>query len=311
MEERRHLASELALVLVAAVWGFAFVAQRAGMDHVGPFTYNGVRFLLGFAALLPLIGARRAAARREARAAGTPTPPAFDRSLLVAVPAAALALFSGATLQQVGMQWTSAGKAGFITGLYVVFVPIAAFLGGRRTGARIWIGAALAIPGLWLLSAGADLSMGKGDLIVLAGAFFWTAHILVVDRWASRVDPIELAAGQFLLVGLATLALAFLFERPSLAAIRSAAIPILYGGLGSIGVGYTLQMVAQKRAHPARASLIMSLEAPFAALGGGLILGERLAGRALAGAALMLAGMVLAQLPARRRPAGGLEGTPV
>ncbi|MBN1243183.1 MAG: DMT family transporter [Spirochaetales bacterium] len=311
MEERRHLASELALVLVAAVWGFAFVAQRAGMDHVGPFTYNGVRFLLGFIALLPLIAARRAAVRRQAFAAGENLPPAFDRRLLAAVPLAALALFAGATLQQVGMQWTSAGKAGFITGLYVVFVPVAAFFSGKRTGARIWLGAALAIPGLWLLSAGADFSIGKGDLIVLAGAFFWTAHILVVDRWASRVDPIELAAGQFLLVGLATLVLAFLLEEPGVAAIRAAAIPILYGGLGSIGVGYTLQMVAQKRAHPARASLIMSLEAPFAALGGGLILGERLAGRALAGAALMLAGMVLAQLPARKRPAGGLEGAPV
>ncbi len=279
------LAADGLLLTVALVWGFGFVAQRAGMEHVGPFTFNGVRFLLGALALVPL------AVRRRQR-----IPARSPAALAGAGLAAGLVLFAGASLQQVGLQFTTAGRAGFITGLYVIFVPILGMCIGRRTGALTWLGGFMATAGMYLLSVRAGFAIGRGDLLVLTGALFWAVHVLVLDRWSRRFEPVALAAAQFFWCGLLSCVVALVLEPMTLQGIRAGLIPILYGGLVSVGIGYTLQVVAQQWAHPAHAAILLSLESVFAALGGWWLLDERLDLRARTGCALMLAGMIVSQL---------------
>jgi drug/metabolite transporter (DMT)-like permease len=287
----RPLGSELLLLLTAAIWGFAFVAQRAGMEYIGPFTFNGVRFGLGCLALLPFILVR-------SKRTISPSPP--ERGTLPrAASLAGFILFAGATLQQTGIVYTTAGKAGFITGLYVILVPILGLFFGARTRRVTWIGAVAALLGLYLLSFRGVLSVGLGDLLVLLGAFFWAAHVLVIGRFSPRVDILRLAALQFAVCSLLSLLSAFLFESPYLPAIFRVSLPILYAGFLSTGVAYTLQVVAQRKVPPTQAGIIMSLETVFAALGGWVMLGETLSSRGLLGAALMLAGMMISQLKKR------------
>ncbi len=296
--ETRSLASELLLLLTAALWGFAFVAQRVGMDFMGPLTFNGIRFLLGGASLLPLIYLRRRMNRTAGPAirADSRDPGGLGAAFLPGL-AGGLIVTLAANLQQWSMKFITAGKAGFITGLYVVLVPIAGILLKRRTPALAWIGCAAAAGGLYFLSVTEQFTVAKGDLIVLASTVFWTGHILFLDTYAKRVDPVELSAVQFLVCGAITMAGAFAFEVPTLESVRGAAVPILYTGLFSIGIAYTLQAVAQRKAHPARAAIVMSMETVFAAFGGALLLAERLSARELLGCALMLAGMLVAQAP--------------
>lgn len=285
----KALKAELLLLLAAVIWGFAFVAQRVGMEHVGPFTYNGVRFVLGALALLPLllIGRRKTAPRH----------PGGRRALLVGGLLAGLLLFAGASLQQVGIVYTTAGKAGFITGLYVVIVPLLGLLGGHRTPWSTWIGAALAVMGLYLLTVTDRLTLAEGDGLVLVGALFWAGHVLVIGWLAGRhVEPVPLAGLQFLVCALLSLAVAATVEPMTLHGLRGAAVPILYGGLLSVGVAYTLQVIAQREAPPAHAAILLSLETVFAALGGWWLLNENLTGQGLVGCALMFTGMLLSQL---------------
>jgi drug/metabolite transporter (DMT)-like permease len=295
----RLLRDDALLLLTAAIWGFAFVAQRVGMEHVGPYTFTGVRFALGSASLLPLLLARRAAGG---------APPELSGARLVGSGALAGAvLFLAASLQQVGMVSTTAGKAGFITGLYVVLVPLSGLLWGQRAGAGRWIGALLAVSGLFLLGVSGRFTVERGDLLVLASALFWAAHVQLVGLFAPRTDAIALAALQFLVCSLLSLGVAALTEGIHPAGIVEAALHILYGGLGSVGVAYTLQIVVQKTAQPTHAAILLSLEGVFAAVGGALILGESLGARGLTGCALMLAGMLASQLPlgrARETPGG-------
>lgn len=282
---------EALLFITAAIWGTGFVAQRLGMVSLGPFSYNAARFMLGSAVLVPVLAARRATLAALKAALG----PGLIAGTILAV---------AAGLQQAGLQYTSAGKAGFITGLYVVLVPIAAMALGRRTPARTWAGAALAFGGLYVLSFSSIDGVNAGDLLVLASSAFWTAHILALDRWASRVEPLILACVQFAVCSAWCWLGAAAFESPSIAAFAAGAAPIAYGGLLSIGVAYTLQAVAQSRAHPARAAIIMALESPFAALSGALFLGERMSRGETVGCALMLAGTFVAQWPSARRKGG-------
>ncbi len=296
--ERATLKSDLLLLLAAAIWGFAFVAQRVGMDYVGPFTFNGVRFALGSFSLFPLL-----AASRRMLPAGKPLQSRFVR--LCGGILAGGVLFAGASLQQVGLLYTTAGKAGFITGLYVVIVPILGLLWKQRTDAGTWIGAFLAATGLYLLSVKASLHIAAGDLLEVIGAVFWALHVLIIGWLSPKTHPVGLAVVQFAVCALLSLIVAFVFETVAMETIRQAAIPILYGGLLSVGVAYTLQVVVQRSAHPAHAAIILSLEAVFAALGGWMILDERLSLRAAAGCVLMLTGMLLSQLwglKAARRP---------
>jgi drug/metabolite transporter (DMT)-like permease len=285
------------LLLTAIIWGFAFSAQRRGMESTGPFAFNAVRFGVGALSVLPLLlfAKRRAfAGARAAPPSGGPRPSLARKLAYAAITGAVL--FLGTSLQQIGLVTTTAGNAGFITCLYVVLVPIVGFAFGKRSGLRIWAGALLALAGLYILSVGAGFTIASGDLLVLVGALFWTLHILVVGRFGGKMDALELAIGQFLVCSVLSLCCALAFESAPFAGTISAAVPILYGGIFSTGVAFTLQIYAQKTAHPAHASIIMSLESLFAAIGGIILLGEPLTWRLAAGGALMLAGTILSQL---------------
>ena len=308
--DSRSLRADALLLLTAVIWGAAFVAQRMGMDNVGPLTFNGIRFLLGALALVPLARSRRRAAAATAAAGGKA--PATDLAdYLQPCGVAGVALFTGATMQQVGLVYTTAGKAGFITGLYVVLVPLLARFLGTKTSLGSWLGAVTAAAGLYLLSVNEDFSIAPGDTLVLIGAFFWANHVILVGRYAQRLEPVTFSIGQFAVCGLFSLVGALSQETITAAGLRGALVPIAYGGLISVGIGYTLQVVAQKDAPPTHAAILLSLEAVFAAWTGRWLLGETMTWRATGGSALMLAGCLLAQLwpsPAGPTPASA-EGS--
>ncbi len=290
--DKKVLQADWLLLLTAVIWGVAFVAQRVGMGHVGPFTFNGVRFTLGALVLLPLVVRRRPL-----------VPPAPGQAeekpghmVLWGGGLAGVVLFMAAALQQVGLVYTTAGKAGFITGLYVIIVPILGLFLGYRPRWGGWVGAALAVAGLYLLSVTEDFTLAPGDFLEVVGAFFWAVHMLILGWLSPRVRRIRLACIQFAVCALLSLITAFVFEPITTAGIRNAAIPILYGGLLSVGVAYTLQVVAQRHAPPVHAAVILSLEAVFAAVAGWIILEEVLGLRGIVGCGLMLAGMLTAQL---------------
>ncbi len=285
--------ANLVLLLAAAIWGFAFVAQRVGMRHVGPLAFNGIRFGLGAAALVPFLAWQNRRHPMDRRP--------FSRAVLRGGVVAGLLIFGGATLQQYGVVYTTAGKAGFITGLYVLFVPLFGLFLGQRTGILVWTGAVLAAIGLYLLSATSWTSIDLGDGLVLLGALFWAGHVLLVGHLAKSLPVVPLAVTQFLACSLLSLAGALVFEPVTWPAVKSAAVPILYAGLMSVGVAYTLQVIGQKQAKPAHAAIILSMESVFAALGGWFILNESLSWRGLAGCALMLAGIILAQVRVRKK----------
>lgn len=290
----RTLKSDALLMLTATIWGFAFVAQRVGMDYVGPFTFNGVRFALGSLSLIPLVLLKR----RHPSAPAALVPPAGRKTVLWGGALAGVALFMGASLQQVGLVYTTAGNAGFITGLYVVIVPLLGLFWKQRPDLGTWVGAVLAAAGLYLLSVTAAFRIAYGDLLVLLGAFFWAFHVLIIGWLSPRIESVLLACIQFAVCSALSLITAAALETTTPTSLMAAALPILYGGLLSVGVAYTLQVVAQRDARPAHAAIILSLESVFAALGGWLLLGEVLSGRALLGCGLMLAGMLLSQLHA-------------
>ncbi|BBO70522.1 transporter [Desulfosarcina alkanivorans] len=290
--QARHLKSDLLFLLSATIWGFAFVAQRMGMDHVGPFTFNGIRFLLGALVLVPFIYR----SRNDQPAKTDGIRPIQNTRLLAYGSLAGLAIFSGASLQQVGLVYTTAGKAGFITGLYVVIVPIMGLLWGQRTNPGTWGGALLAAAGMYLLSVNEDFTIAFGDLLELIGAVLWACHIHLIGWLSPKTDSLRLAFVQFMVCAMASLVTAVVFETAAVGDIAAAALPIIYGGALSVGVAYTLQVVAQRHAHPAHAAILLCLEAVFAAVGGWLILGEVMSGRGLMGCGLMFSGMLLSQL---------------
>ena len=278
------------LLLTALIWGFGFVAQRLGMDHIGPFAFNGIRFILGGLCLVPL-----ALTVREA-----PAPGKRRIGPLKAGLCAGILLFIAAAAQQIGLVYTTAGKAGFITGMYVVFVPCIGMLMGRRYAWPVWAGAALATVGLYLLSVQGPLMLEGGDALELVGAVFWALHVIALSHLAPKSEPVRLAMVQFFLCGLCSLILALILEPLALSAVRAAFWAILYGGVVSVGAGYTLQVVVQRRAKPTHAAILLSTEAPFAALGGWLLLNETLTSRMLAGCVLMFAAMLIIQLAPER-----------
>lgn len=286
--------SDVLLLVTATIWGFAFVAQRVGMDHVGPFTYNGVRFALGALTLAPLLLTRT-------KVSDAAPVPMTRRGFVCGGGALGVVLFAAASLQQVALLYTTAGKAGFITGLYVVVVPILGLFWGQRPSAGTWTGAALAAAGLYLLSVTESFRMEYGDGLVLVSALFWSVQVLLVAWLSPRTRPVELAFYQFSVCAFLSLITAVLFETLEWAAVAAAAVPIFYGGVLSVGLAYTLQVVAQRDAHPAHASILMSLEAVFAAFGGWMLLGETLSLRGLVGCGMMLAGMLLSQLWALKK----------
>ena len=278
------------LLLVAIIWGFAFVAQRSGMEVIGPFAFSAVRFALGAVSLVPVLLVQRWRRAPD----GVASLSLWKRFLLSALMGALL--FIAASLQQLGLVTTTAGNAGFITCLYVVLVPVVGIFLGRKTGIQTWIGAVLALAGLYIISIGAGLKLVTGDLYELVGAFFWTAYILVIGPIGKRMDAVEFSMGQFATCSVLSLVTAVVVEPNAFAGVRAALIPILYGGIMSSGVAFTLQVVAQRTAHPSHASIIFSMQALIAALGGVLFLHEPVTTRLLVGGSLMFAGMLCSQL---------------
>ena len=284
--------SNALLLITAAIWGFAFVAQRVGMDYLGPFTFNAVRFILGSLSLLPLL----LISRDQHPASGIiKTSPGW-KLLVFGGLSAGFLLFMGMSLQQVGLVYTTAGKAGFITSLYVVLVPILALFWKQSTNPGTWIGAVLAAIGLYFLSVTDRFTIEFGDLLEFFCAFFWAGQVLMIGWLSPRIQSVKLAFAQFVVCAVLSLLVAVVFEDISWDAMVQAAWPILYGGIMSSGVAFTFQVIGQRHTHPAHASIIMSLEAVFAALGGWLLLNEILSMRGLLGCGLMLGGMLISQL---------------
>ena len=280
--------STFLLFLTAMIWGFAFVAQRVGAEFVGAFTFNGIRFMLGTCSLIPVI----LIFEREK----------FDKEKFIKtlVPAilAGTVLFIASTLQQYGVEITqSAGKAGFLTGLYTVLVPLIRFVMGKKTSLFTFVGAIFAVAGLFFLCmTGNEITFGIGDLILIIGAFFWAGHILVVDKYVDNVSPLKFSMMQFLVCGILSLACAFILEDIELSSVKSAGIPILYGGIMSVGVAYTCQILGQKESDPTFASIVFSTESVFSAIGGALLLNEIMSGRGYLGCVLIFIGIILSQL---------------
>ncbi|MDR1618452.1 MAG: DMT family transporter [Treponema sp.] len=331
---KRALKADVLLLLTAGIWGFGFVAQRSGMNYVGPFTYNVLRFILGSLSLLPLVAYRRYSRGKAGAEGRVPGPSAgaggrwtvFRASL-----GAGSFLFVAVGFQQLGLMFTTVGNSGFITGLYVVLTPIFGILLKRKTGLPTWIGAVFTLGGLYFLSiaghpgAGGPKAVNPGDILTVISAVFWACHVLLIDRLVRRVDPVVLSSGQFAVCAFYMLAAAlalepsaaswaafispdyvlqpwksisalFAFSGPGIPAVLiDAAVPVLYGGLCSVGIAYTLQVVAQKDAPPAHATIILCLEGLFAALGGIIILEEQPGAFTILGFVLMLCGMIITQ----------------
>lgn len=296
------------MLITALIWGSTFVAQTKGMEHIGPFLYTGLRFLLGAMAILPLV----LLARVRTGAVGH----RFSWPMVLGSLVLGLVLTLGINLQQIGLMFTTVTNSGFITGLYVILVPVFGLFIGMRTGLGTWAGAALALAGMLLLSVNADYSIARGDWLQLTGAACWAIHVLLVSSLASRFDPVRVAFLQFIVCAAISLMLALIFESIAWPSIVLAGPAILYGGLLAVGIGFTLQVVAQRDAIASHAAVILSLEAVFAALAGWLILGETLSVRGFIGCCMMLAGMLIAQLvplylerrralvPVQQEPAG-------
>ena len=286
------LKSDFILIFVATIWGLAFVAQRAGMEHIGPFTFNGLRFILGTLSLLPVIYfTRNSKSRRE------------NRGLLKSGLISGVILFGGISFQQVGIVYTTAGKAGFITGLYVVFVPVIGFLIRQgRTHAATWIGAVLACSGMYLLSVTKDMSVNKGDILVLFSGICFAFHLIVIEKFTHRFNTAWLSLVQCMVCSILSLLVAAVFETFVISDILKVSIPLIYGGVFSVGIAYSLQIYGQKNSPASHAAIILSLEAVFAAIGGWMILNEVLSGRGILGCTLMLAGMLVSQMFTKRVP---------
>ena len=289
---RKALRGSLLLLLGAVIWGAAFAAQRAGMDHVGPFTFSGVRMLLAGIVMIPA----SMLSRRKAGPVTVEVQKKQRRGGLIC----GLLLFFATSLQQIGLVYTSAGKAGFITALYVVLVPVAGWVFLRKQpGKMIWAGVGLAVIALYLLCVPAEgFVIEKGDALLLGCAVCFTGQILCVDHYAPQVDGLTLARDEFLITGALSMIIAVFTEEIRMDGILEAAFPIIYSGVFSGAVGYSLQIIGQRDVNPTVASLVMCLEAVFAVLTGAILLGERMTGREIAGCVLMFCAVILAQLSA-------------
>ena len=296
------------LLLTAAIWGVAFVAQSVGMDYVGPFTFNTVRSLLGGIVLIPCIvllkrinvGSKDTAGVAE-HASGDPA--GQRKVLLTGGVACGVLLCIASNLQQFGIMYTSVGKSGFITAMYIVLVPVLGIFLKKKAGIKIWCSVAIAVGGLYLLCmTDSGFSIQKGDLLLLLGAVIFSFHILTIDYFSPKVDGVKMSCIQFFTCGILSMVCMFLFEQPQIGAILQAWMPIVYAGVLSCGVAYTLQIVGQKGMNPTVASLILSMESVISVIAGWLILHQKLSGRELLGCVLMFAAIILVQLPERKRP---------
>lgn len=304
----------LLLFTAAVIWGVAFVAQSVGMDYVGPYTFNMVRTLLGGLVLIPcifLLG------RKNARKDGKKDQPskALDRprDLIIGGGLCGIMLFISTSLQQVGIQYTTVGKAGFITALYIIIVPILGIFLKKKPGLRIWISVVIALAGLYLLCMTGSLSLSKGDFLILICSFCFSIHIMVVDHFSEKVSGTKLSCIQFFVTAVLSAIPMFLLETPRMSNILQAWLPILYAGILSCGVAYTFQIIGQKGCDPTIASLILSLESVVSVLAGWVILHQNLSAKEITGCVLMFAAIILAQVSPKKQgtAAATLEGETV
>ena len=292
--KKTSIKNPLLLLLTATIWGTAFVAQSVGMDYVGPFTFSAVRSLIGGLVLIPVIWL---VGRLEEGQDKREKTPADRKNLILGGIACGVVLFIASNLQQFGIQYTTVGKAGFITAFYIVLVPVMGIFIRRRCPALVWIGVALALAGLWLLCMGGDtMTVGTGDMLVFFGAVMFAVHILVIDHFSPLADGVKLSCIQFFVCGILSGVCMFLFEQPDAAAILAAKGSILYAGVMSCGVAYTLQIVGQKGMNPTAASLILSLESVISGLAGWVLLHQKLSVRELLGCVLVFAAVILVQV---------------
>lgn len=296
---RYTLRQSMILFMAAAIWGFAFVAQSVGMDYVGPYTFVTARNVVALAVLLP----RVAAARRQRKKGGQRR--SGRRPLIYGGVCCGICLFAASALQQFGMKYTTVGKAGFITAMYIVLVPVFGIFAKKKTGVKVWIAVAAALAGLYLLCmTKGDFQLQKGDVCILGCAAVFALHILVVDHFSPLVDGVELSCVQFAVNAVLGTVLMMLLEQPRMADLFAAWLPIVYAGALSSGVGYTFQIIGQKGMNPTVASLILSLESVISVLAGWLFLHQALTARELAGCALVFAAIILVQLPGWRTRKG-------
>lgn len=289
------------LFLTAFIWGVAFVAQSVGMNYIGPFTFSCVRSILGGIVLIPcILFLDRLKMKEEGVTEKRTMSEKEKKTLLIGGICCGIALCVASNLQQFGVKYTTVGKAGFITALYIVLVPIFGIFLKKKVGVKVWISVAISVVGLYLLCMTEKLSISKGDFLVLLCAIVFSIHILVIDHFSPLVDGVRMSCIQFWITGILSAIPMFLFEKPSLSAIFAAAVPLLYAGVMSSGVAYTLQIVAQKDADPTVASLILSLESVFSVLAGWVVLGQVMSMREICGCVLMFAAIILAQLPERK-----------
>ena len=305
----KTIRANLLLLLTALIWGIAFVAQDVAMDAMEPFTFNAARMLVAALVLLPCIRLLDAIENKRAVSAGHPSAIASrtframsraqKKTLLLGGVCCGVALFLGSSLQQFGIKETSAGKAGFVTALYIVLVPLSGLFFKRSVRRNVWLAVVLCVIGLFLLCVTETLSVSIGDLYLLLCAAAFTAHILVIDHFSPKTDSVRMSCLQFFVASALCGIMMVFTEHPTLQGLLKGWIPLLYAGILSGGMGYTLQMIAQRDTDPTVASLLMCLESVFAVLAQWVILGELLSARELLGCGLMLIGIVLAQLPAR------------
>ena len=290
---KQRIFANIALFLTALIWGLSFVAQRAGMEHVGPFTFNMVRSILGGISLIPVIAFVKISDKK-------PHTRYIQHlkhiNLARAGTACGIALFIAMSIQQYCMQFVGAGKAGFITALYIIFVPIIAVLNGAKLAKNIIISICLAVVGLYLLCWKGDSGFDIYDLLILLSAFFYAIHIIVVGYYSKKADPIKISCIQFFVVGILSLPIVLMLEEPSVTSIYACRVPILYAGILTCGIAYTLQIYGQKYTLPVIASLIFCLESVFAVLGGALILGETMSVKEILGCLFMISAVVLSNL---------------
>ena len=302
MEQQRNkkLLRSGMLVMTALIWGIAFVAQSEGMNYVGGFTFNASRFLIGGTMLIPCVFLLRKLSNEPYQELSALEKANRTKASIVGGICCGMILCLSSSLQQFGIAHTSVGKAGFITALYIILVPILGLFMKKRVGLNIWISVAIAAVGMYLLCITEDFSVGRGDFLVFLCSIGFSLHIIVIDYFSPRGDGVVISCVQFFTAGLLSAILMFLFEKPSWGAVTAAWLPILYAGILSCGVAYTLQVVAQKEVSPTVASLLMSLESVFSVLAGWVLLEQKLSTKEMLGCGLVFAGILLAQMPRER-----------
>lgn len=288
----KELEGNIYLLVCAMIWGFAFVAQRVGSGYLPALTFNALRFTLGAISLLPLVLIMDHRKRPEAGDHGK------LKASLVGGLACGTMLFLGISFQQYGIAFTSAGKAGFITDMYIVFVPLIGLFMKRKVSPATWVSTIICVVGLYLISVNGNFAISKGDKYELIGAVVWAFHIMFIDHFSRRADPLKLSLFQFTVCALLSFVASLMFEHADLRNVVPALIPLLYAGVLSVGVAYTLQILGQSHSKPSHSAIIMSLESVFSCIGGAIILHENLGTRGYVGCVLMISGMLLSQMSA-------------